>query len=374
MKLALIFSIVTSITNATAAESNSQNSSEQHITESKYNLITPNATPETQELYQKLASIQGKNMLFGHHLSNVMGVGYTDWKQKLNSSDVVKSVSDYPALFGFDFGRGFSRQMAAVKTAAKLGGIITISDHMPNPHKPKTYKHIKGSENELKAALPGGEYHDVLLARLDSVADFANKAIIDGKKIPIIYRPWHEHTGGWFWWGSKSSTPEEYIQLWRFTVEYLRDIKGVNNLIYAYSPSQFNDDYSSYEYRNPGSEYFDIAGIDIYTTSGDENVTNMINCIASVVEYAQTHNKVPALTEFGYRSGIENCEDPNWYTEAFLNPLLANKKAREIVYALTWTNSNTGTWVPLEGNPMHNDFIKFYEDNYTAFLKDWLNR
>lgn len=55
-------------------------------------------------------------------------------------------------------------------------------------------------------------------------------------KVPVLFRPWHEHTGSWFWWGEKLCTPEEYKALWHMTVDILRS-DGVDNALYAYSPA-----------------------------------------------------------------------------------------------------------------------------------------
>ncbi len=366
LHLALALSIALSISGAIAAET--------AVDESKYALISPNATAETKQLYFALTQMQGKATLFGHHFSNVFGREFTDWKQSQNRCDVVESVGDYPAVFGFDFGRGFDNQLPAVKAAAKKGGVITFSDHVRNPFTPQTYNHSKEhAMSEIKAVLPEGEHHDYLLAHLDKIADFASKAVVDGKKIPIIYRPWHEHTGRWFWWGCESGSEEEYIALWRFSVEYLRDTKGVDNFIYAYSPS-FDDVDNLYETRNPGANYFDIVGIDIYTIDKYDQVERLGKAISAIVDYASGHDKIAALTEFGYRGGIQNCSDPNWYTETLLKALLSSDKGCNVVYALTWSNTKSGGWIPLKGDLTHKDFKLLHKNPRIAFLKEWLNR
>ena len=89
-----------------------------------------------------------------------------------------------------------------------------------------------------------------------------------GTLIPVVFRMYHEHTGAWFWWGSKQCTPEEYKQLWIMTVEYLRDKKNVHNLLYAYSPSETKNE-AEYLERYPGDEYVDIVGYDCYVPGKD---------------------------------------------------------------------------------------------------------
>ncbi len=225
--------------------------------------------------------------------------------------------------------------------------------------------------NAFRSILEGGENHDYYKAKLDLIADFL-KSLKDssGELIPVIFRPFHEMEGGWFWWGSDSGTEQEYNELWRFTVEYLRDKKGVNNFIYAFSPS-YGTVADSYELRNPGVDYFDIAGVDIYINDREGQVEKMVRAMEVIVEYAQEHDKVPALTEFGYRNGINNSSDSLWFTESFLRPVLASPSAHKIAYALTWTNTKSGVWVPLKGDLTYDNFVEFYDHPYTIFLNQW---
>ena len=320
---------------------------------------------QTQALYNYLKDNKGKGLLFGHQFSTLSGVNFDDNTQCKGMSDVFFSVGDYPAVFGFDFLNGFSNQLPAVKWAFSKGAIITFSFHIQNPVSPdKGYK--PDDDKTVSKILPGGTHHQKLLQILDSIASFAQHAEIKNKKIPIIFRPWHEHTGGWFWWGTNSCTPDEFVKLWRFTVEYLRDVKGVHNFIYAYSPSKpaIRDD--GYETRNPGPDYFDIAGFDCYSegTFKDELIQN---CKVTA-EYATKHNKIAAITEFGYSKGIQNSDNPEWFWSEFLQPIKNDSSARQMVYALTWRNTNHAYWIPLKNHIQYNSFVKIHNDPYLIFL------
>src|SRR5699024_9308538 len=90
----------------------------------------------------------------------------------------------------------------------------------------------------VKAILPGGENHESFLTKLDLVADFLKDCKVGSTYVPIIFRPWHEHNGDWFWWGKGNASEEDYIALFRFTVDYLKDKKGIHHLIYAFSPDR----------------------------------------------------------------------------------------------------------------------------------------
>jgi len=368
--------------------------------------IDPDALPQAIELYNRLAalSLSGQGLLFGHQYDNVNSKsGSKDFDQVMGISDTYKAVGDYPALFGFNFDSGIDKIYKAVVNAAKMGGVITIHNPM------NQYKDV------VDASLKAGSYatdrvkfmldetsvqHKMLTNRLDSIALFADSAKIDGKQIPIIFRPWHENTGGSQWWGTKTSggpgcSDDEYVALWQFTVHYLRDVKHVHSLLYAYAPSRPSEHASQdldegdgggsgYGFRNPGWEWFDIAGFDCYVklpyNKGSFTEIYLASAQATV-DYARAHDKIPASTEFGYKGGLQgNSKDgtppapANWFTQEFLGPLKADPYASQLVYALTWTNTTGGWWVPTPpGDVWLSDFVAFFNDPHMMFLQKWKN-
>lgn len=98
--------------------------------------------------------------------------------------------------------------------------------------------------NEL---LPGGKYNEVFNAYLDMVADYGKQ--VNGA---VLFRPFHENTGSWFWWGKAFCDPATYQNVFRYTVEYLRDIKGVHNFLYVYGPGSEAKTLADYAERYPG--------------------------------------------------------------------------------------------------------------------------
>jgi len=84
-----------------------------------------------------------------------------------------------------------------------------------------------------------------------------------GEYVPVIFRPFHELNGSWFWWGGKNCKSSEPIQLWKFTVSYLRDTKNIHQLLYAFNTDRFSSE-EEYLERYPGNEWVDIIGFDIY--------------------------------------------------------------------------------------------------------------
>ena len=170
----------------------------------------------------------------------------------------------------------------------------------------------------MSRILPGGDYNDVYKKSLDRIADFVSSLKADdGKLIPIVFRPFHELDGDWFWWGAPYCTAQEYKDLYRFTVTYLRDTKGLHNILFAFSPD-----------RN-------------YTTADQY-----------MARYPET--------------GLENISQNDWYTQVLLKAMTQQKL--ELSYALAWTNSDNTVWTPYKGHPAVADFINFKNNSNITFL------
>ena len=327
----------------------------------------PSATCQTQSLYQQLKNLRSNHLLFGHQNSTFEGIGWEDQSGFEDRSDCQEAVGDYPAVYGFDFVRGFVFQRHTIR-AHERGAIITFSDHMDNF---KTRGGAWDAQNNSVADIleTGSAAHNRLIQHLNQVASFFNGLRDkDGHLIPVIYRPFHENTGDWFWWGNPYCTPEEYVALWQFTVNYLRNVRNVHHVLYAYSPSDpaFR---GGYEDRYPGDDYVDIIGFDSYAVIAYEMF--LIPSAQLVVEFAMQHDKVAALTEFGVNGGIQFANETDWFTNEFLAPLKNDPIAKDLAYALTWRNDRANHhWVPLPESPNHPDFIQFYEDEFTIFETD----
>jgi mannan endo-1,4-beta-mannosidase len=328
-------------------------------------LTDKKATVATEKLYQQLYNISGKHVLFGHQHTTDYGVG---WKDDSTRSDVQSVCGDYPALYGWDISeanRNPARIRRLVIAAYERGGTNTFSWHMDNL---LTGKNFYDTTPVVKEMLPGGRLHKQFTQSLDEVATFfSSLKTSGGEAIPVIFRPWHEHNGSWFWWGARFSSVEEYKSLFRFTVTYLRDVKQVHQLIYAYSPDRFNG-INAYLERYPGDDYVDILGFDDY---GDFDKPDQLNkgvaCLKEIVQYAQSNHKVAALTE----TGLEKITDPDWFTTIF-NAIKADPYAGRIAYLMVWRNAHTGHfYAPYPGHSSVPDFLKFYQDPATWFERDW---
>jgi mannan endo-1,4-beta-mannosidase len=190
--------------------------------------------------------------------------------------------------------------------------------------------------------------------------------------VPVVFRPWHEHTGSWFWWGQDFCTPEQYKKLWEMTVERLKD-KDVVNVLYAYSPgTEPNGNADKYLERYPGDDIIDVMGLDCYCSAPDADTAKVAlythtldKNLAMVVKVAKEHHKAAALTETGY----EGIKISNWWTEALATVLAKHP----ISYVLVWRNARERPqhhFAPYPGHSSTTNFIEFYNLEETLFLQD----
>ena len=84
-----------------------------------------------------------------------------------------------------------------------------------------------------------------------------------GIPIPFIFRPFHEHSGSFFWWGTNICTDQQYSALWRYTVGFLRDKKNIHNILYAYNTDRVTT-LEQYMRGYPGDDIIDMLSLDMY--------------------------------------------------------------------------------------------------------------
>jgi len=349
-------------------------------------LVDSLATEQTVALFSNLKSFAVDKFLFGHQETTAYGVG---WKNdgSGNRSDVKDVCGDFPAVYGWDIGDigqatnldgvHFFEIKSLIKSTFKRGGINTISFHQDNP---VTGNHAWDTTPAVSQILPGGSSHTKYLQRLDLLAEFMKDLKgDDGSLIPVIFRPYHEHNGDWFWWGKGPCSEPDFIALWRYSVNYLKDEKNLHNLLYAFSPdrSRIKDpaNTTEYLYGYPGDDYVDIIGLDNYFDLGShwnqapahEQAEALIKSLEAIVQLANERNKISALTE----TGLDKLTYAKWWTDRLLAGIDANEVTRRIAYALVWRNADTGHFhAPYPGQASAADFIKFYNDPITVFEAD----
>lgn len=381
-------------------------------TDKTLTMTDPKASDSAKALYAYLQGLtESDQVLFGHQNDVSRSVGTKDALGDVH--DVTGSVSgifgiDSLALFGSEAGgtdakSALEKSISYSKKAAENGAIVTLSAHMPNFTSAKikdngdgTYDFFDCNFNEskdlsgdsLKKILPGGEKNKVFTAYLDTIATYANK--LQESNIPVIFRPLHENTGGWFWWGT-GNTAESYKSLYAYTREYLES-KGVHNMLYVYSPNGPLESEEEYMSRYPGDAYVDILAFDYYNdfntypAEADTSFFDHLDQTCQIVSaVAKKHDKLAAISETGARvmkkdgsdnEGLLVKNNPvskvksgkNWYEE------VSNiAKKNDMPYYLVWANfSDTNFYVPYKhtdtmGQEMINEFIDYYNSAESIF-------
>jgi hypothetical protein len=342
--------------------------------------IDKQATKQTVKLYNNLKKLLSKGVMFGHQDDLAYGVG---WKYEPGRSDVKDVTGDYPAVYGFELGRleldhpvnidsvPFDKMKGYIRSIYDRGGVVTLSWHLNNPLTGKTS--WDPAPGTVASILPGGAKHSLYTSWLDKVAAF----VLDlkgkgGEYIPIIFRPFHELNGNWFWWGKDHCTPAEYRQLWQFSVSYLRDTKNIHSLLYAFNTDRFASE-EEYLTKYPGDEWTDVVGFDIYqrghgAKANEQFAKDVDSMLTTLGKLAIERNKIPAITEFGYGQ----VPDSTWWTNALLKALGSHK----VSYVLGWRNAGLKAsggseyYVPYKGHKSAGDFKKYYTDKRTLFQKE----
>jgi mannan endo-1,4-beta-mannosidase len=346
------------------------------------NLIDPDATAETRNLYKNLGELAKSHTLFGHQHATEYGHG---WYGDADRSDVKSVTGSHPAIIGIDFS-GFSgrspeqtiqyKESLRKNVAATYdrGGVSTAAWHFSNPVSEGGFYWIDTvSLPAVRYIIPGGEAHNKYKEILKGIGEWASSVKgSDGKLVPIIFRPYHEFDGGWFWWGKPHCTIDEFKALWRFTVTYLRDSLDVHNFIYAFSPDNRFNTVEEYLERYPGDEWVDMVGMDNYGDMGRDryDIPTAAKKLKIVSDYAAKAGKLAAFTE----TGLESIPDTTWWTETLLKTMRTSDM--QLCYVLVWRNdmnSPTHYYAPFPGQVSVPDFMKFYNDPYTLFEKDLKN-
>lgn len=320
------------------------------------------------------ASASGR-FFFGHHDDTAYG---HRWAYAADSSDVRNVTGQYPGLMSWDLGLieldsarnldGVPFAFMAEQIAAqhRRGGINAISWHPVNPSSRGNSWDV--STAPLRQLASDKALADTIDTWISRAARFiASLKDADGNPIPVIFRPWHENSGSWFWWGKDSATPEEYIDLWKRTRRGF-DAAGVDNVLWAYSPDK---DLTREEYfaTYPGDDYVDILGTDIYHFDGEKGVEQYTGRIRSqlpfVVDEARKRGKIAAFTE----TGLEGLEIADWYTRVLLPAI----DSIPVAYVCVWRNAietekPNHFYVPYTGHPAEADFRKFHSTPRPIFV------
>jgi mannan endo-1,4-beta-mannosidase len=331
----------------------------------------PMDTPKDLLVHRLFSFVEKGQIAYGHQDDLCYGHSWlvTDWENdQLERSDVKDVCGQYPMVLGFDLGGieladscnldgvPFGLMKKAALLHIERGGIVTFSWHPRNPLTGGDAWDIS-SDQVVKSVLNGGEKHGEFMLWLQRAADFMESL----GDVSVIFRPWHENVGSWFWWGGKLCSARDYQELYRMTWLYFTKDRGLKNLLWCYSPNG-NCTLQEYMERYPGDEFIDILGVDTYEFVGNAAFEDarvryhqeLKQALTWLNTLATDHHKLMGLSE----TGLEGLADPHWWTET-LYPAICDYP---ICYVLTWRNAHDKPghfYGPWKGFDYADDFAAF---------------
>lgn len=309
----------------------------QPFDESIYNvsakLVNPNATDNAKRVFSYLCDTYGDYILSGQYCDT----GMNGWE---NMKIAENNGGKYPAVLGLDMGyysqTGVDHEVSIATTEQAIaywekGGIVTLCWHWLAPEKYISgtwYSAFRPEEVRMNlTAMVNGEDEEGLALLKKDIDNIAQQLLIMQEAgVPVLWRPLHEASGGWFWWGAEGA--DTYKKLYILLYDTLTNEYGLNNLIWLWN----GQDAEWY----PGDEYVDIVGMDIY--AGERVYTSQIDQFLLNHSYAES-NKMVVLSENG----------------TMIDPDLAYRDRAMWGFFCTWS----GEFVMTEG------LRKEYSDQYT---------
>lgn len=239
-------------------------------------LSNPYANLKTQNIYQYLKAVYGKRMLAGQ---------CTDYGHNTETDALYKGLGKYPAVRTFDFifdspsycnGNPPATDVNLAIQWSKDGGLVSYDWHWYAPFGGSAFysrdtsfdlskavtdedlahmafEDIKQLKNDRKITREAYE----LVKDIDAISELMQR--MEDKNVTVLWRPLHEASGGWFWWGASGA--DAYKWLWQLLYERMTDYHELDNLIWVWN-AQSGDWY-------PGDEYCDIVALDVYNSAHD---------------------------------------------------------------------------------------------------------
>ena len=246
-----------------------------------HNTANPNAIPTAKTILNYLYSLddpsrQDKRLIAGQFGAYGDGTGADTATAQLQK--IHDKTGKWVALTGMDYkrwdmhhARDFSEPNQFLIDQWNQGALVSVSWHAANPWTdgPESdWDRGNGKPRSVRELItPGTAANKNWLAMLDDVAA-GLKQLKDGGVV-VIWRPFHEMNGGWFWWHQQ--TQADFVALWRHMFNYFTRQKGLDNLLWAYSPNTNNNKWNKgAAFFYPGAAYVDIVGLDHYMARGED--------------------------------------------------------------------------------------------------------
>jgi mannan endo-1,4-beta-mannosidase len=272
--------------------------------------VNPHATPEARALLAYLNSISGKATIAGQHNYPNAGSRWTDMAYELTGR--------YPGLFGGDFGFSGGEDKDSVlsrpamieeaKRQYQNGAVVTLTWHevRPTNDEPVTFhQSVQGhlTDAEWKELLtPGSPLNTRWCAQVDVVAGYLKQ--LQDSHVPVLFRPYHEMNGNWFWWGGRPGK-DGSASLYRLIYDRFVNIHHLDNLLWVWNVNAPNGiNAGAIESYDPGAQFADLVTMDIYGEFKQGYYTNTL---------AVAGDRPIALAEVGKLPSPETLQkQPRW--------------------------------------------------------------
>lgn len=252
---------------------------------SKYKLSNPNADETTQRVYDYLCENFGKNMLSSQQESTWMGS--PDYEMDF----IYENTGKLPAIRGLDY---MNNDFEGVNERAikwwDEGGLVTICWH--TGIKSSGYQESLDDKPDFdKMLTEGTDEYNTLMESWDKAAVALTELRDAG--VPVLWRPFHEFDGKWFWWGKGGK--DNFIKLWQMMYDKFTNEYELNNLIWVLG---YSGEVKSGWY--PGDEYCDIIGSDTYDNSTNKKAWVKLQKITEAQKPLAFHEcgRVPLPSSF----------------------------------------------------------------------------
>ncbi len=268
--------------------------------------VNKNASEKARNLLNYLSDITGKKIITGQHTqTNLMEeILYIEEKTgktpKLRGFELLSyspninyEDSDEICLTEVYENRGTVE--TALKWARETNGIVTLSFHWFSPTGGcgKSFYAENTDFDASRVLIENTPERKAFFHDMDIIAEQLKK--FQNEDIPVLWRPFHESDGEWFWWGAKG--PEIARELYKLMFDYYTYVHHLDNMLWVWS-CRLKEGY-------PGDEYVDVISVDIYLS--EYYATDYYEEYQRLIEET-TINKVAALAEVGYMPDIDMLE------------------------------------------------------------------
>jgi mannan endo-1,4-beta-mannosidase len=314
--------------------------------------VNPDATPEARELLKRIDAISGHYTLTGqHNFPNHL----SRWSDR-----IYDLTGKFPAIFGSDFGfaggddkdsvLGRPGMIEEAKRQYRNGAVIALCWHevRPTDDEPVTFRDsVQGRLTDFEwneLLTPGTDLRKRWEEQVDVVAGYLKQ--LQDAGVPVLFRPYHEMNGNWFWWGGRPGEKGS-AALYRQLFDRFVHVHHLNNLIWVWNSDRPSGSAGKIADFYPGAQYVDVVTIDIY----GEFLQSYYDTMLSIAG-----DKPVALGEVGAMPSLEViAKQPRWaYFMVWSEMEAANplEQLQAIYHAPNMLNRGDAPFVPLAGAPV----------------------